>query len=63
MLSNNDYTRSTLPDFKARAETHTFLILPSSFILTFCKLAPKVRFVLLFAFERWFPRLALRPVT
>ncbi|AJO23404.1 hypothetical protein SB48_HM08orf04157 [Heyndrickxia coagulans] len=41
------YTRSTFPDFKARAETQTRCGLPSTRMRTFCKFAFQVR---LFAF-------------
>lgn len=58
-----NYTRCTLPDFNARAETQTFLGSPSTKIVTFCRLAPKRRFVLFIALERELPDLALRPVT
>ena len=47
-----NYTRCTLPDFNARAETQTFLGSPSTKIVTFCRLAPKRRFVLFIALER-----------
>ncbi len=58
-----NYTRVTLPDFKARVETQTFLGLPSTRILTFCKLAFQRRLVEFNACERLLPVEALRPVT
>ena len=57
------YTRSTLPDLSARAETQTFLGLPSTRIRTFCTLIPQVRFVLFNACERLFPDFGDFPVT
>lgn len=57
-----NYTRSTCPDFKARADTQTFLGLPFTNIRTFCKLGFTVRLVAFSACERLLPLLVLRPV-
>ena len=58
-----NYTRSTRPDLRARAETQTRLGLPSTRIRTFCTFTPQVRFVLLSACERLLPDLGDLPVT
>ena len=57
------YTRVTLPDFNARAETYTRLGLPFTNIRTFCKVAPHQRRDEFNACERAIPKPAFYPVT
>ncbi len=57
------YTRSTLPDLNALAETQTRLGFPSTRIRTFCRLAPHVRLLAFIACERALPVVVFFPVT
>lgn len=57
------YTRSTFPDFRARAETYTRFGFPFTKIRTFCKLAPHLRRLAFSAWDRALPKEAFLPVT
>src|SRR5690606_28224046 len=56
------YTRVTLPDFNARADTQTFFGFPSTKMRTFCRLAPHFLRVAFIAWERRLPKDAFLPV-
>ncbi len=62
MDATKNYTRSTLPERSALAETYTRLGFPLTKIRTFCKFAPQVRLLAFIACERLLPERVALPV-